>query len=65
MFDFDAFADMTASFNTAVHGGAGIAANAMAVSTIFSMASAPQRNEDPELKVLKPALKMSLLGMML
>jgi hypothetical protein len=37
----------------------------MAVSTIFDMASAPKRNEDPELKVLKPALKMSLLGMLL
>lgn len=65
MFDFDAFADMTASFNTAVHGGAGIAANAMAVSTIFGMAAAQQRDEAPEAKVLKPALKMSLLGMML
>lgn len=54
---------MTASFNTAVHGGASIAANAMAVSAIFDIASAPKRNEDPEIKVLKPALKMSLLGM--
>jgi hypothetical protein len=64
MFDFDAFADLTASFNTAISGGASIAANAMAVSTIFSLASAPQRGEDPELKVLKPALKMPLLAML-
>lgn len=66
MFDFDAFADMTGSFNNAVAGGASLAATGMAVSTIFGLASDSRKpGEDPELKAPKAALKMSLLGMMM
>lgn len=65
MFDFDAFADLTGSFNTAIHGGASLLATGMAVSTIFDLASAPKKNEDPELKPLKAVAKLSLLGMLM
>lgn len=66
MFDFDAFADLTGSFNTAIGAGASLAATGMAVSTIFDLASSkPQPKQDPELKLPKAMLKMSLLGMMM
>ncbi len=66
MFDFDAFADMTGSFNNAVAGGASLAATGMAVSTLFDLASSRTRpGEDPELKAPKAVLKMSLLGMLM
>lgn len=66
VFDFDAFADLTDSFNTAIHGGASLAASALAVSTVFDLASARSKpDQDPELKAPKAALKMSLLGMMM
>lgn len=71
MFDFDAFADLTGSFNTAIGQnalvtGASLAATGMAVSTIFDLASSkPQPKQDPELKLPKAMLKMSLLGMMM
>jgi hypothetical protein len=65
MFDFDAFDDLTGSFNHAIHAGASLAATGMAVGTIFGLASAPKKDEDPELKPLKAAAKLSLLGMVM
>lgn len=66
MFDFDAFADLTGSFNDAIHAGASLAAAGMAVSTIFGLASSRKKpREDAALKLPRAALKMSLLGMVL
>lgn len=66
MFDFDAFADMTGSFNTAVKGGASLAATGMAVGEIFDLASSRKKpGQDPDLKLPKAILKMGLLGMLM
>lgn len=65
MFDFDAFADLTGSFNDAIHAGASLAATGMAVSTVFGLASDRRKpNEDQDLKIPKAVAKLSLLGML-
>lgn len=66
MFDFDAFADLTGSFNNALHAGASLAATGMAVSAVFGLASTQKKpHEDAELKPLRAVAKLSLLGMVL
>lgn len=66
MFDFDAFSDLTGSFNDALHTGASLAATGMAVSTVFGLASTQEKpHEDPELKPLRAVAKLSLFGMVL
>lgn len=62
---FDSFADLTDSFNDAITSGARIAALGATVATVFSLAAAPEKGEDPELKPLKAVAKLSLMGMVL
>lgn len=63
MFDFDAFTDLTDSFNDALHAGASLVATGVAVSTVFGLASAPRKpDEDRDLKIPKAVAKLSLLG---
>jgi hypothetical protein len=65
MFDFDAFADLTASFNGAMNGFAHTAALGMSVATVFSLASDRAPKKDGVEHAMKSVAKLSLLGMML
>lgn len=63
MFDFDAFADLTGSFNDAIHAGASLVATGAAVSAVFGLADGQRRpNEDPDLKAPRAVARLALLG---
>jgi hypothetical protein len=62
MFDFDAFADLTGSFNTAVTSLSGLAAAGVTAATVFSLADG-KKNDGVE-QPMKAVAKMSLMGML-
>jgi hypothetical protein len=59
--------DFSASFTDLTRDFAGVAGSAMTVSALFDFASSDRRNknDDPELRLVKPLLKMGLAGMLM